>query len=241
VAFCKVYGISTKSKAKYWKVVVDGAEVDRLEQSELNLAKNEGRRHQTLLWMKETFHLLCDILPTSDYSKKNYHLPKCMSKKSIHKEYWTEFKAKKALYGDDNFSPYSRSTFAKLWLDEYSYVQIPDHMAFSVCTNCSDLHDRLITATKMRDNATLKEIQNLRKLHLRFVGGERLAYRSHQQLARDHPEQYCCLCIDGMDQAKLRSPHFAGGGIPKGTLIRKIRNFEANALKIFAITKKNTD
>jgi hypothetical protein len=215
VAFCKLYGISTKTKAAYWQIVLNGAEVDKLEQSELNLAKNEGRKQQTLLWMKDTFHLLCDILPTTDYCSKNYHLPKCMSKTTIHKEYWTEFQAKKLLYGAD-YKPYARTTFAKLWLEEYPYVQIPDHMAFSVCAHCSSLHDRLITATKMRDVVVLKKVQQLRREHLRFVGAERLTYRSHQQLARDEPDRYVCLTIDGMDQAKLRGPHFAGGGVPKG-------------------------
>ena len=213
-AFCKLYGLSSKTKCAYWKVVVDGAEVEQLEQHELYLAKNEGRRQQTLLWMKQTFHVLCDILPTSDYSKKNYHLPKCMSKNALHNEYWTEFKDKQAEHGDD-YKPYHRTTFAKLWLSEFSYVQIPEHTAFSVCVHCSALHDRLISATKTRDRPLQRKIQTLRKLHLRFVAGERLTYREHQTLARDHPDLYECLCIDGMDQAKLRSPHFAGGGIPK--------------------------
>ena len=43
VAFCKLYGISSKTKCLYWKIVVDGAEVEQLEQHELNLAKNEGQ------------------------------------------------------------------------------------------------------------------------------------------------------------------------------------------------------
>lgn len=214
VAFCKLYGISSKTKCAYWKVVVDGAEVEQLEQQELNLAKNEGRRQQTLLWMKQTFHILCDILPTSDYSKKNYHLPKCLTKNAMHNEYWTEFKVKQEEFGED-YKPYHRTTFAKLWLTEFSYVQIPEHMAFSVCEHCAELHDRLISATKQRDRVLQAKIQTLRKLHLRFIGGERLTYREHQTMARDHPDEYECLCIDGMDQAKLRSPHFAGGGIPK--------------------------
>ena len=164
--------------------------------------------------MKTTFHILCDILPTSDYSKKNYHLPKCLTKNAMHNEYWTEFKDKQEEFGDD-YKPYHRTTFAKLWLSDFSYVQIPDHMAFSVCSHCAVLHDRLISATKQRDRATQAKIQTLRKLHLRFVAGERLTYREHQMLARDHPDLYECLCVDGMDQAKLRSPHFAGGSIPK--------------------------
>ena len=64
----------------------------------------------------------------------------------------------------------------------------------------------------------LREIQKLRKEHLRFIGGERLCYRSHQCLARDFPEKYVSISVDGMDQAKLRGPHFAGGAIPKGEL-----------------------
>ena len=75
-AFCKLYGMSSKTKSAYWKIAVLGGEVERAEVEELQSGRNEGRRHQTLLWMKETFHVLCDILPTADYSSKDYHLLK---------------------------------------------------------------------------------------------------------------------------------------------------------------------
>ena len=179
-AFCKLYGMSTKTKSAYWKIVLDGCELEKQEEDDLRTSKNEGRRQQTLLWMKNTFHLLCDILPTTDYSSKNYHLPKCMNKKTIHKEYWVEMKELHARDAGDEFKPYSRSTFSKLWLKEFSYVQIPDHFAFSVCAHCANLHDRLITATKSRDKVLLREVQKLRKLHLKFIRGERLTYREHQ-------------------------------------------------------------
>ena len=122
VAFCKLYGISSKTKYAYWKIVTDGTLLEEEEAEELKMAKNEGRRQHTLLWMKNMFHLLCDILPTSDYSSKNYHLPKCMNKQALHKEYWEEFKAKQDLLGESElseFKPYSRSTFCKLWLSEF--------------------------------------------------------------------------------------------------------------------------
>jgi hypothetical protein len=222
-AFCKLYGMSSKTKSAYWKIASIGTELELEEASELKLAKNEGRRQETLLWMKNTFHLLCDILPTSDYSAKNYHLPKCMTKNAIHQEYWEQFNAQRELCDSEvisDFKPYSRPTFAKLWKAEFPYVCVPDHTAFSVCAHCADLHDRFITAIKTRNKELQIQIQDLRKMHLRFVGGERLIYREHQGLARDHPDKFVCLCVDGMDQAKLRGPHFAGGGIPKG-----VRNF----------------
>jgi hypothetical protein len=222
-AFCKLYGLSSKTKSAYWKLVCEGSLLEENEAKELRTCVNEGRKQQTLLWMKDTFHILCDILPTSDYSSKNYHLPKCMTKNSLHKEYWVEFSEKQSVNDDPvvqrDFNPYSRPTFAKLWLDVFPYVQIPEHTAFSVCSHCANLHDRLITATKSRDKVMQREIQVLRKLHLRFISGERLTYRDHQNLARDYPASYVCLTVDGMDQAKLRGPHFAGGAIPKGTFI----------------------
>ena len=46
--------------------------IDNKEESEIKTAIGEARRQQTLLWMKEEFELLCDILPTSDYTKKDY-------------------------------------------------------------------------------------------------------------------------------------------------------------------------
>jgi hypothetical protein len=182
-----------------------------------------------MLWMKDYFHTLCDILPTTDYTIKNYHLPKCVSKNSIFLEYYDHFKKLEEQYGPEH-KPFMRSSFCKLWLSEFPYVTIPQHTAFSVCEHCAALHDRLITATKTHDRPTLLKLKELRRLHLDFVSNERLEYREHQRLAREHPDQYLSLVIDGMDQAKLRGPHFAGGGIPKGAEARGL--FEVESFRV---------
>ena len=112
----------------------------------------------------------------------------------------------------------SRSTFYRIWSENYSYVTVPKHAAFSVCITCAQLHDRILSASKSEYRRDLLEkLQILRRKHLDFVGQSRLQYRVDQDLAREKPEENVSICIDGMDQAKLRSPHFAGGGIPKGT------------------------
>ena len=113
-------------------------------------------------------------------------------------------------------SPYSRSTFLNLWKAEFPYVTVPLVTAFSVCYTCAMIHDEVLTATKSKDKSKLNALQKLRRTHLCFIANERLAYREHQQLARDDPENFVSLCLDGMDQAKLCSPHFAGGAMPKG-------------------------
>ena len=219
-AFETLHGMSSATRVKYSKYVVRGQVLMEAEASEMRTAKGEARRHWALLWMKNEFEVLCDFLPTSDYTKKDHHLPKCVSKISLYLEYKVHFTEELKIHGPE-FRPYSRSTFLNLWKEEFPYVTVPVVTAFSVCFTCAMLHDELLTATKSKDKSKLMALKALRRTHLCFISNERLAYREHQQLARDDPENYVSLCLDGMDQAKLCSPHFAGGAMPKGTYFRK--------------------
>ena len=214
-AFCSLYGLSPKTRILYAAIVKRSDAVTEAEVSELRTLKGESRRQNTLLWMKNEFEVLCCILPTSDYQKKDHHLPKCVSKLSIYQEYAVTFKGLAEQFGPE-YTPFSRSTFQKLWLENFPYVTVPEHFAFSVCEQCADLHDRILFATKSKDRSKLVDLKKLRRIHLDFIAGERLEYREHQRLARESPETYVSVVVDGMDQAKLRGPHFAGGGIPKG-------------------------
>ena len=223
-AFTLLYGVSSKTRIFCARTVEAGECLTEKEESEMKTAIGEARRQQTLLWMKEVFELLCDILPTSDYQKKDYHLPKCVSKASIYEECRAVFKVKEAEYGEE-YKPYSRPMFSKLWSLNFSYVTVPEHMAFSVCQICADLHSRILAATKACDRIAMIELQRLRRIHLSFISNERMAYRVNQNLARDEPDKYESLCIDGMDQAKLRGPHFAGGGLPKSAYNLKSKYF----------------
>ena len=117
--------------------------------------------------------------------------------------------------GSVEFKPYSKSVFEALWLEHFPYVTVPVAMAFSVCDACANLHDKILSATKSKDKLMLLELKKIRREHLKFISEERMMYREHQRLAREEPDKYVCICIDGMDQSKLRSPHFAGRGIPK--------------------------
>ena len=54
-------------------------------------AKGEARRQNLLLYLEEEFGLLCDFIPCPEMSKKDYHLPKCVSKETIYNEYVIEF------------------------------------------------------------------------------------------------------------------------------------------------------
>ena len=214
-AFGLVYGMSSSTRVNIAKMVLDRAVIVDEEQSELRLTKGEGRRHTTLLWFKEEFKAICDILPTAEYSSKDYHLPKCVSKQGLFEEYKVVFHANWAKYGPDH-KPYSWTTWLGLWKKEYGYVTVPKYFAFSVCSICAELHDRILSCTKSKNKSMLVQYQSLRRIHLVFIGKERLQYHENQRLAREFPDLFVSLCIDGMDQAKLRSPHFAGRGIPKG-------------------------
>lgn len=218
-SFCILYGMSSKTRVKYAKYVSGSVAVEDGEELEMKTAVGEARRHKCLLWMKAEFESLCDILPTSAYTAKDYHLPKCVSKISLYQQYRLEMTECEELYSDHEFQPYSKTTFYKLWKANYPYVTIPVHMAFSVCMTCAMLHDELLTATKSKDKSKLMSLKALRRTHLDFVSKERLTYRDNQRKARDQPDLYVSICIDGMDQAKLRSPHFAGGGLPKSACL----------------------
>ena len=208
-AFTILYGISSKSRVDYGNLVVKGEAICQSEVSEFKTAQGEARRHHALLWMKKEFQLICDILPTSDYTKKDYHLPKCISKVSVFKDYETYMRQLHDRQEIPEFVPLARSTFLMLWAKEYPYVTIPEHTAFTVCDICGDLHDRILSASKKRDYKTLTMLKVARRQHLDFIAEERLGYRERQQLARDFPEEYECLTADGMDQSKMKGPHFA--------------------------------
>jgi hypothetical protein len=212
--FGKLYGMSSKTRVDIAKMVLERAIVVDDEISEMRTAKGEGRRHNTLLWFREEFSVLCDFLPTSEYTNKDHHLPRCVSKKSLFFEYRVHFAELFKEYGPDH-KPYSRTVWLLLWKEHYSYVTIPKCFAFSVCSTCANLQDRILSATKSKDKSVLVQLKQLRRIHLGFISKERLQYRENQRLAREYPDKYISICVDGMDQAKLRSPHFAGGGIPK--------------------------
>jgi len=214
-SFCSVYGLSSKTRVIIANMVLDRAVIVDDEISEMRTAKGEGRRHTTLLWFKAEFSVLCDILPTSLYTNKDYHLPKCVSKQTMYIEYCVLFHANALEYGPDH-RPYSWKVWLSLWQLKYPFVTVPKCFAFSVCSTCATLHDRILTSTKSKDKSKLVQYKEFRRIHLNFVSKERLQYRENQRLAREYPDKFVSLCIDGMDQAKLRSPHFAGGGIPKG-------------------------
>jgi hypothetical protein len=211
----KLFGLSSKTRVKIVKSIKFGVVDEENEVSELKSGVGEARRHHALLWMKNEFSILCDFLPTSDYTKKDHHLPKCVSKASIFAEYELHFKDLEDKHGQE-FKPFSIATFLRLWRENYPYVTVPDHTAFSVCEVCANLHDKILFATKSKDRKMLVELKKLRRIHLQFIAEERLHYREHQRLARD-TDDHECICVDGMDQAKLRGPHFAGRGIPKST------------------------
>ena len=108
------------------------------------------------------------------------------------------------------------SGFSRCGKNTTLYVTVPETMAFSVCTVCATLHDRILTVTKSKDKFMLRELKGMRQTHLGFISEERMHYRNHQDLARTYPDLYVSICIDGIDQSKCNVPHWAGNGIPKG-------------------------
>ena len=218
-AFCSIFSLSSKTLVELKKIVEHGQVALGSKNHEALAAKGEARRQNLLLYLKEEFGLLCDFIPCPEMSTKDYHLPKCVSKETIYNEYVIEFTKRHEDYdfcGSNEHLPYSSQRFFALWQEHYPYVTVPETMAFSVCTVCATLHDRILTATKSKDKFMLRELKGMRRTHLGFISEERMHYRNHQDLARKYPDLYVSLCIDGMDQSKCNVPHWAGNGIPKG-------------------------
>jgi hypothetical protein len=139
-----------------------------------------------------------------------------MSKLSVFEDYKSKFQILYDFHGTTDYQPFSYSAFFKLWKSEFPYVTVPKHQAFSMCEICAQLHDRILLATKQHDRKALLDLKKLRRIHIELIADERLEYREHQRLAIEEPDRFVSMVLDGMDQAKLRGPHFAGGSMPKG-------------------------
>ena len=175
----------------------------------------DSRLMHCRVWMNGRFELLCNILPTSNDTAKDFHLPTCISKQSLYEEYKYAVQKMKT---NHFHGPFSLSHFFRVWRDHFSYVTVPEHQSFSVCESCAQLHDRILIALKSHNEEALVQLCRLRTSHLKLVSQERGGYAWRQQFCIENPDKGVSWAIDGFDQAKSNIPHFAGGAFPKGEL-----------------------
>ena len=98
--------------------------------------------------------------------------------------------------------------FGRLYTSERKALGIWDRkwLPFAQCGECSRLKTAISTATTKEER---QKLRTERTEHLALTTKCRKAYYVNRELARQQPEEYLSTIADGMDQAKLRTPHFA--------------------------------
>ncbi|XP_019616724.1 PREDICTED: uncharacterized protein LOC109464227 [Branchiostoma belcheri] len=109
---------------------------------------------------------------------------------------------------EDRSEPYCcLQSFLNMWKTFYPHVAIKKCSLFTKCTICVRLGRDL---AKTRDPVKRRKIKLKRQEHDARQMAERLAYYQRREAARQEPDKYLSLIIDGMDQAKTYLPHFVG-------------------------------
>ena len=87
-----------------------------------------------------------------------------------------------------------KSSFYTIWQTEFSNVVIPPQQRLTKCSICKEISEQLNVEpdTKLR-----LEIQQRRKEHIDEVRASRAAYYKWRKLAREFPDKYLSLIIDG--------------------------------------------
>eukprot|EP00058_Branchiostoma_floridae_P005491 XP_002590979.1 hypothetical protein BRAFLDRAFT_69470 [Branchiostoma floridae] len=109
---------------------------------------------------------------------------------------------------EDRLEPYCcPQSFNNMWKTFYPHVAIKKCSLFTKCTICVRLGRDL---AKERDPVKRRKIKMERQEHDARQMAERLAYYQRREAARQEPDKYLSIIIDGMDQAKTYLPHFVG-------------------------------
>ena len=154
--------------------------------------------------MAEHFYTLGDFQPDTG----QVHLPPC-DKKDIHKEMVVELKELAVTLGQ----------FYLIWEQEYSDVKVPPQQRLGTCEKCSGFHERIVSE---RDQATRDGIKRERLAHLKDVKADRLVYHTLRGQAREEPDKYIVVILDGMDQSKTNIPCFSNGDAASYVTVRVI-------------------
>lgn len=117
------------------------------------------------------------------------------------KEYWQECVTSLEAQSQ---KPVSYRRFNQIWDESFKQFRIRKGVRASTCRVCGEIYDKL---SKERNPVERRNIEKTRREHLDLVRQERHRYYFRQQLARQHPELYLSIIIDGMDQASCYLPN----------------------------------
>ncbi len=145
--------------------------------------------YQCRIWMADYFYTLGDHQPDTG----QVHLPPG-DKKDIFTEMHAEL-ADLCL---------SESQFYKVWDDEFSNVRIPAQKRLGKCKTCDEFHKAIIST---RDAAVRAGNKEARKAHMALVKADRVVYHTWRRKAREEPDKFIVISMDGMDQSKTDIPN----------------------------------
>ncbi|XP_066929842.1 uncharacterized protein [Clytia hemisphaerica] len=152
--------------------------------------------HHAVLWIKRFADDCGDAPPDRDPDSRV--IPACFTKRAVYKTYKEEIQLQ-------DLKCLSEGQFLRAWRQELPKIKISENTRFTKCGICTLIKD-IKNSTKDKD---LKNKMSLiRKLHNEQQMGERAKYKVHQTKARNNPDRYASIIIDGMDQNKTSLPHF---------------------------------
>ncbi|XP_063964995.1 uncharacterized protein LOC129278782 [Lytechinus pictus] len=148
----------------------------------------------SLIWLDRFSRRFGDKLPAQD----KIHLPSCLTRASVHQIMKEELE-------DLGEEVCCKEHFYRIWKKEMSHLTIPKVNRFSKCDICTQLKQSI---ERTNDKQARKALQQQREDHLTQQKTERMKYYKHAQKARQHPEKYISIIIDGMDQQSTSIPKF---------------------------------
>jgi hypothetical protein len=111
------------------------------------------------------------------------------------------------LYDNESSTGASPTYFKQTWREDVTLdlIRIRRYLRFAKCDECTT---NLEDSHKTHDRAERKVLLTKHRKHLRFVTGERDSYYKRRAMARQNPDEYMSLIIDGSDTSWYHFPYF---------------------------------
>ena len=97
----------------------------------------------------------------------------------------------------------SRSSFGRIWNQEYPHVALTKTSEFSKCSLCSSLKARMGAKPSLQERAKIREEI---KVHMSQQQSCRNMYYAWRAFSQLQPDKYLCIIHDKMDQKKTAIP-----------------------------------
>jgi hypothetical protein len=109
-------------------------------------------------------------------------------------------------------TPYSYNYFTVVLKEAFPHLALQSRSEEFKCSTCHEIEDRLEVARIAHDELSVQRLKSEYEAHQDFACLQRQKYTKHKQKARNTPDKYMCMIIDGMDQSKMIVPNLKGRG-----------------------------